>query len=123
MYSNEQNHNIARRDIYEYLNINIENFSELNFEVNGRLINTKNYIEYIKDNQFWMGDLEISVVSTLYDAVFYVFKQKEENLPHLLSAKGDINNTNKLFLNLCFINNNPYIILYEKSRIESINNG
>ena len=33
---------------------------------------------------------------------------------YLLSKYGDINDDTKLFLNLCFVDNNHYNILYEK---------
>ena len=117
LYSTEENHPLVRKDIYEYLNLNNMQFIHLNFEVNGHFINAKDYIKLIKENKFWMGDLELSVIATLYYAIFYVFELREENRLILLSKYGDINDTNKIFLNICFVNNNNYNAIYEKNRL------
>ena len=59
------------------IQMNKMQFIHLNFEVNGHFINAKDYIKLIKENKFWIGDLELSVIATLYDAIFYVFELRE----------------------------------------------
>ena len=62
---------------------------------------------------FWMGDLEISVINKIYEATLYIYELREDQNFYLLSKYGDINDGTKLFLNLCFVNNNHYNVLYE----------
>ena len=121
LYSNEDNFDTVRKDIYEYLNINKNSFNHLNPQLNGNSISSNEYIKHVSENKFWMGDLELSVVSTLYDAVFYVFDLKDEDNLILLSQYGDINNISKIFLNICYVNDNHYNILYEKNRLDECN--
>ena len=113
LYSNQAYHKEIRRDVYQYLRINKTNFNHLTFDDHGHLLNGDEYIEKVKNNKFWMGELEMSVIPFLYDAVLYVFELRANDQLILLSKNGDINNTNKLFLNLCYVNDNHFNILYE----------
>ena len=80
-------------------------------------VTEKEYIEKIKDDGLLMGDLEISVINKIYEATLYVYELRSDLNIYLLSKYGDINDDNKLFLNLCYIDNNHYNILYEKKGI------
>lgn len=67
-----------------------------------------------------MGDLEISVVHLIYDCIVYIFELYFNNEIRLINIYGDINNTDKNIINLCFVNNNHYIVLYEANRTNNI---
>ena len=67
-----------------------------------------------------MGDLEISVVHLIYDCIVYIFELYFNNKIRLINIYGDINNTDKNIINLCFVNNNHYIVLYEANRTNNI---
>ncbi len=114
IYEDEEFYYKIREDIYKYLKLNASNFSELNFQLEGTFVSAKEYIEKVKDDGFWMGDLEISVVNKIYEATLYVYELRNDMNVYLLSKYGDINDNSKLFLNLCFVDNNHYNILYEK---------
>ena len=66
------------------------------------------------------GDLELSVIATIYNAVFLVFSQ--DNIGNILLLNGDIDDLNKIFLNVCFVNGNHYNILYEIYKKDFKNN-
>ena len=114
IYENEEYHYIIREDIYKYLKINSSNFSHLNFQIDGSFISPDEYIEKVKDKGFWMGYLEISVVNKIYETTLYIYELRDNQNFYLLSKYDDINDDTKLFLYLCFVNNNHYNILYEE---------
>ena len=114
IYGDEECHYKIREDIYNYLKINASHFSELNFQIEGGFVTANEYIEKVKEEGFWMGDLEISIVNKIYEASLYVYELRNDLNLYLLSKYGDINDDKKLFLNICFVNNNHYNILYEK---------
>ena len=116
IYSNEEYHYQVRRDVYEYINLNKNTFQHLNFEVNGVLLDANTYIEKIKEEGFWMGDLEISILPKLYNATLLLFELRTNNVILLLSQYGDIGDQSKIFLNLCYVTNNHYNVLYEPTR-------
>ena len=58
------------------------------------------------------GDLELSVVNKIYDANFYLFEERKGNI-NLLSNWGNIYDNSKIFINICFVENNHYNVLYE----------
>ena len=114
IYENENYYYKIREDIYKYLKFNTSNFAHLNFQNEGCIISADEYIEKVKDDGFWMGDLEISVVNKIYEATLYIYELRDDQNFYLLSKYVDINDDTKLFLNLCFVDNNHYNILYEK---------
>ena len=112
LFGNENYHNIIRADVYDYLKLNSERFKELNFEVNGELIDSEKYIKKIKKSGFWMGDLEMSVINKIYDVNFYLFEERNNHII-LLANWGNIYDNSKMFINICFVDNNHYNVLYE----------
>ena len=77
-------------------------------------VTAKEYIEKVKENSFWMGVLEMPVVNKIYEATLYVYELRSDINVYLLSKYGDINDDTKLLLNLCYVDNNHYNILYGK---------
>ena len=55
LFGNENYHNIIRADVYNYLKLNSERFKDLNFEVNGEMIDSEKYIKRIKNRAFGWG--------------------------------------------------------------------
>ena len=53
------------------------------------------------------------MVNKIYESTLYIYELRDDQNFYLLSKYGDINEDTKLFLNLCFVNNNHYNILYE----------
>ena len=61
-----------------------------------------------------MVDLKMSVVNKIYEANLYVYELRSDINVYLLPKYEDINDDTKLFLNLFYVDNNHYNILYEK---------
>ena len=65
----------------------------------------------------WMGDLEISIINEIYDCVLLVFEiTNNYNTLNLINIYGKDDTDDKSILNLCYVNNNHYIVLYEPDR-------
>ena len=60
--------------------------------------------------------MEISILPKLYDATLLLFELRTNNVILLLSQYGDIGDQSKIFLNLCYVTNNHYNVLYEPTR-------
>ena len=68
-----------------------------------------------------MGNLEISIIYKIYDYVMYVFVLTNNNITlNLINIYGIDDNADKILLNLCYVNDNHYIVLYEPERIYKI---
>ena len=115
LYSNENYHNLIRKDVYDYLTLKKDNFVGFNFEYAGNLLDANEYIEKVKQDDCWMVDLELSVLNLIYDTTLLVYQKRNDGTLILLQTYGNINDPNKLFLNLCYVNNNHYLVLYEKN--------
>ena len=122
LFENESYHNIIRQHVYEYLKINKDKFIDFIFDTDNKLLNNEEYIEKIKNDKFWMGDLEMSVLPQIYDATILVFELTPNGYVKLIYSYGDIYNNSKIFLTLCFVNGNHFNVLYEKKNILSENN-
>jgi hypothetical protein len=61
------------------LNINKENYKNYNFENFGEILQASEYIELIKNDSFWMGELEICTFVEIYNVSLIVFNL-ENNL-------------------------------------------
>ena len=85
IYETEDFHYKIREDIYNYLKLNSDNFSHLNFQIEGSFASSNEYIEKVKEEGFWMGDLELSVVNKISDASLYVYELREDLNFYLLS--------------------------------------
>ena len=115
LYSNENYHNLIRKDVYDYLTLKKDNFVGFNFEYAGNLLDANEYIEKVKQDDCWMVDLELSVLNLIYGTTLLVYQKRNDGTLILLQTYGNINDPNKLFLNLCYVNNNHYLVLYEKN--------
>ena len=62
-----------------------------------------------------MGDLEISASSIIYNA-FILLLEIKNNTIELINKYGDIYD-NEIKLTLCLINNNHFMVIYEKSHL------
>ena len=111
LYGEEDKYYIIRENIYNYLTFNKQKFKNIPLELDGKLISSEDYIEKVKQNKFWMGDLEISVLHKIYNSILFLFELNYNNELHLLQINLD--NNNSIILTLCFINNNHYNIIYE----------
>ena len=120
IYGEEEKYYIIRENIYKYLYINKNNYKNIPLELDGKIIKSEEYIDNIKNNKFWMGDLEISVIHKKYNAILFLLELNNNNELHLMQINGDIHNNNSILLTLCFINNNHYNIIYEN--VNNINN-
>ena len=54
-------------------------YKDIPFELDGKIITSNEYINKIKDNKFWMGDIEIVAVNTIYDATLFLFELSSNN--------------------------------------------
>jgi len=61
-----------------------------------------------------MGDIEISVVYIIYDCILFLFEIDNNFKIQLINIYGEDTDKKKKLLDLCFVNNNHYVVLYEK---------
>ena len=71
IYEDEEVHYKIREDICNYLHLNAEWFTELNFQVDGILMAASEYIEKVQEEGFWIWDLELNNIN---NANLYVYE-------------------------------------------------
>ena len=119
LFGNEEFHNDVRNQIYTYLTLNKSIIPEQNFEINDEIVSNDIYIQNVKNNHFFMGDLELAVINLIYNCTLVVFQLKEhEEDVTLLSIKGNLLDKNSILLTLCIVNDDHFCVIYEKSRQE-----
>ena len=74
------------KDVYDYLTLNKDNFVGFNFEYAGNLLDANEYIEKVKQDGCWMGDLELSVLNLIYDATLLVYQKRNDGTLILLQT-------------------------------------
>ena len=121
LLGNEEYHNIIRTDVYNYLKLNLEQFTELIYNVNVEQVNGKKYIEKVNNPGFCMSDLEIWEINKIYVVNLYLFEERKGYI-NLLSNLGNIYGNSKIFINICFVGNNHYNELYEPKDNNNSNN-
>lgn len=119
LFGSEDDYNIIRQNVFHYLDKNRTNYSDYNFEYNGNILSNNEYIDTIKDDGEWMGELEITAISIIYNINILVFKITDNDEIYLINKYGDFNNRNRILVALWFINNNHYIVVYEKQNINT----
>jgi len=119
LFGNEDYHSDVRNQIYTYLTLNKGNIPEQNFEIDDVTVSNEQYIQNIKNNHFFMGDLELAVINLIYNCTLVVFQLKEhEEDVSLLSIKGNLLDANSILLTLCIVNDDHFCVIYEKTKIE-----
>ena len=116
LYSNEDNYDIIRNDVYNYLALRKNLYNNYNFEHFGAILNASDYIDNIKNDGFWMGELEIQAISEIYDVTLIVFQLSNDNTLKIINIYGNLNDQNKNLLTLCYINNNHFNVVYNKNK-------
>ena len=86
LYSNENYHNLIRKDVYDYLTLKKDNFVGFNFEYAGNLLDANEYIEKVKQDDCWMVDLELSVLNLIYDTTLLVYQKRNDGTLILLQT-------------------------------------
>ena len=100
-YFGHQNyHEQIRKQIYEYAFENKENFT--NYILSDEGLTTEQYIEKIKLNKRFAGDLEISICSILYQINIYVYSYNKDGykLYNAYKSQGSNENIYKGFINM-----------------------
>jgi hypothetical protein len=119
LFGNEEFHSDVRNQIYTYLALNKGIIPEQNFEINDIILTNEQYIQYVKNNGFFMGDLELAVINIIYNATLIIFqlRENEEDI-NLLNIKGNLFDPNTILLTLCIVNDDHFCAIYEKGRPE-----
>ena len=120
LYNNEDNYNIVRTHVYNYLVLNYKTYKNEYTFFNNDLILGQEYIPNIIKNQFWMGDMELSVIHIIYDCLLYIYEIEHNKILKLININGDKTDKSKFIINLCYINDNHFAVLYEKTRTVNI---
>ena len=106
-YFGTQNyHEQIRRQIYEYAFENKENFT--NFILSDEGLTTEQYIEKIKLDKRFAGDLEISICSVLYQINIYVYSYRKDGYKLYYVYESQDSNEN---IYIGFINMNHFYLL------------
>ena len=78
------------------------------------------YLPIIRKDGSLDGRFEISVLHIIYYCILYLFEITNTFELILINAFGEDDSNDKILLNLCIVNNNHYIVLYEKNRKTNI---
>ena len=89
LQGDQEHYNLIRQNIFTYLDKNKEKYENFNFEYEGEIISSTEYIDKIKNNAELMGDLEISACINIYNAVILVFELNDNNESTILNKYGD----------------------------------
>ena len=122
LYGTKEEYDKIRKNVFNFLNANKENYANFNFEYNGNIIPAYEYIDKVYNDTEWIGDLEISALINVYDIIIFVFEINNENKLILMNRYGDIENNNKIFLSLSYIFNNHFQVIYEKNEKDAYKN-
>ena len=105
-FGNQNFHEQIRKQIYEYAFENKDNFA--NFILQDEGITTEQYIEKIKLNKRFAGDLEISICSILYQINIYVYSYSKDGYKFYNEYESQGSNEN---IYIGFINMNHFYLL------------
>ena len=122
LYGTEEDYDKIRKNVFNFLNANKENYENFNFEYNGNFIPVYEYIDKVYNNTEWIGDLEISALINVYNIIIFEFEIYNENKLILMNRYGDIENNNKILLSLSYIFNNHFQVIYEKNEKDAYKN-
>ena len=114
LFGSEEKYSKIRENVFNYLDNNRSNYNDYNFEYNGNILSSNEYIDIIKKEGEWMGELEIIAISNIYDINIYAFQTNDSDEIYLINKYGNFENQNKNLLTLCLVNNNHYMVVYEK---------
>ena len=82
-------------------------------EYNGQIMNSNDYIDTICKDSEWMGELEISALSIIYNVNIILFRKNFNNEIDIINKYGDFNDNDKLLFTLYYINDNHFNVLYK----------
>ena len=119
LFGSEEKYSKIRENVFNYLDNNRSNYNDYNFEYNGNILSSNDYIDIIQKEGEWMGELEIIAISNIYDINIYAFQTNDSDEIYLINKYGNFENQNKNLLTLCFVNNNHYMVVYEKQNINN----
>lgn len=122
LYGTENLNDNIRQEVFNYLDKNRTTYKEYNFEYNNKILNSNDYIDIIKNNGEWMGELEIIAITIIYNVNILLFQINENEEIEFVNKYGNIDNNTKMLLTLCFINHNHFNVLYEKQPENRKNN-
>jgi len=76
-------------------------------------MNSNDYIDTICKDSEWMGELEISALSIIYNVNIILFRKNFNNEIDIINKYGDFNDNDKLLFTLYYINDNHFNVLYK----------
>ena len=118
LFGNENHYAKVRESVYNYLNLNREQFDNFNFEYEGNILSSSDYIDKINNDKEWMGELEINAISIIYNVNIIVFQITYNDELQIINKYGNFDDiTNHLLLTLCYVGENHFKVLYEKSNL------
>ena len=121
IYNDENSYNIIRTHVYTFLNTNLDFYKDKYTTIHNEAIKAEEYIPHVKNDGFWMGDLELSIINIIYDINLLIFEKNiyTGNI-NLLKIYGNIKDISKNIITLCFVDDNHFNVLYEDNRNSNI---
>ena len=106
-----------RKEVFNYLNLNKNQFLHLELETEIGLLKFQEYLNYIKNDGAWAGEIEKYAVEEIYNINLadYIQINNSNNIYHEFFY--DCNHDNNYAKDLCIltnINNNHYNLIFDK---------
>ena len=117
IYKTESNHKLIRNEICMYIENNIEQFSDFIFETEIGILDIYQYINYIKKQNSWDGQLEKYIAEILYK--INIVDYKENILPNnkiiyeFVANHNYDDNYNKDLCVFTQVNNNHFKLIFD----------
>ena len=73
IYNDENSYNVIRTHVYTFLNTNIDFYKDKYTTLHNEAIKAEDYIPYVKNDDFWMGDHELSIINTIFNHLIIIY--------------------------------------------------
>ena len=117
MFKDENIYDKVRKEVFNYLTLNKNQFLHQELETEIGLLNFQDYLNYIKNDGSWAGEIEKYAVEEIYNINLadYIQINNNSNIYHefLYDCNHDNNYRKHLFI-LTNINNNHYNLIFDE---------
>ena len=118
LHNNENQHSIIRKEIYDKASENQKNNPQKIEILENNSLSKTQYINKMKEDGFYAGDLEISIASKIFNINIATYRPASSTTLSFINYFSNDENYNRDLLILIYINNNHYKIAYYKNNDE-----
>ena len=117
MFKDENIYDKVRKEVFNYLTLNKNQFLHQELETEIGLLNFQDYLNYIKNDGSWAGEIEKYAVEEIYNINLADYIQINNNSNIYHEFLYDCNHDNNYRKHLCIltnINNNHYNLIFDE---------